>query len=42
MCWTVGVTWQNVGRNHEEKLHLKTSANLKDNSFQGHKKNIGS
>lgn len=38
MCWIVGVTWHDVSRRCEEKLHLKTSASLKDNSFQGHKK----
>jgi hypothetical protein len=38
MCWTVGVTWHDVSRSCEEKLHLKTSASLKYNSVQGHKK----
>jgi len=38
MCWTFGVTWHDVSRSCEEKLHLKTSVSLKDNSFQGNKK----
>ena len=38
MCWTVGVAWHDVSRSCEEKLHLKTSAGLKDDSFRGRKK----